>query len=531
MAARKLQFVTLTFALTFVVVTLMVAATGAGSASRPETRIPVAAAPDTGTVTPAQRGGSPEIPQARPDAVVVVPSFADIAEKANPAVVNITATEIVRSGDKKKFEGHAPFEFFFPNPDGRPKGDQDEGDPERQDHGGSGFVISDDGYILTNYHVIEDADRVNIRLLSDNHDYVAKVVGADPDTDLAIVKIDSDHKLPTIPLGDSDRMRVGDWVLAIGNPLAYEHTVTVGVVSAKGRKLYAMNRDTSLDNFIQTDAAINRGNSGGPLLNARGEAIGINAAITVSAQGISFAIPINMAKDIMSQLMSKGKVERGFLGVEIRDIDRDLDAEKREYFRLTGKKGAFVELVRPGLPADRAGLRRGDAITTVDGKPLGSSDDLIRMISAKAPGQKVSLGIVRDGKEQTLNAELMDRSTGAVNARLDSEGSPEAPEAPVKTLDKNLGLVLHEISPEIRREYRMGPEIEGLVIVHVTTTSQAWEKGLREGDVITEVNRKSVTDMDSFRAATKEMKTGSLVNLYVVGQGASRFVTLRVEEE
>jgi S1-C subfamily serine protease len=305
----------------------------------------------------------------------------------------------------------------------------------------------------------------------------------------------------------------------------------VGVVSAKGRKLYAMNRDTSLDNFIQTDAAINRGNSGGPLLNARGEAIGINAAITIAAQGISFAIPINMAKDIMSQLMSKGKVERGFLGVEIRDVDRDLDAEKREYFHLTGRKGAFVELVRPGLPADNAGLRKGDAIVTVDGKPLESSDDLIRFISAKAPGEKVDLGIVRDGKEQKLVALLTDRASGSLNTSL-SEGSPEESEPPQKMIDKSLGLVIHDLSSEIRKEYRfIPPDLEGVVIVHVATTSQAWEKGLRESDVITEVNRKQVTDLDSFRAATKDLKAGSLVNLYVVGQGASRFVTLRVEGE
>jgi len=520
MVSRKLQFVSLTLALSFAVVTVMVAASGSGSATRDTKSQPAAAA--------ASQRGAPELPQARPDAIVVVPSFADIAEKANPAVVNITATEIVRSSDKRRYEGHAPFEFFFPNPDGRPRGDQDD-DPERQDHGGSGFVISDDGYILTNYHVIEDADRINIRLLGDNHDYVAKRIGTDPDTDLAVVKIDADHKLPTIPLGDSDRMRVGDWVLAIGNPLAYEHTVTVGVVSAKGRKLYAMNRDTSLDNFIQTDAAINRGNSGGPLLNARGEAIGINAAITVSAQGISFAIPINMAKDIMSQLMNKGKVERGFLGVEIRDIDRDLDDEKREWFHLTGRKGAFVELVRPDLPASRAGLKRGDAILTVDGKPLESSDDLIRLISAKTPGEQVALGIVRDGKEQKLVAELTDRAAGITSAGP-ADAEPQESREPEKMVDRSLGVVLHEISTEVRRDYRIPPEIEGLVIVHVATTSPAWEKGLREGDVVVEVNRKPVADMASFREATHGLKTGTLVNLYVVGQGASRFVTLRFEE-
>jgi len=528
MASRKLQFVLLTLGLSIVLVTVMVAASGGGSLLSHALGQRATAIPWT-KAAGAERAEPREIPPERPDAVVVAPSFADIAERANPAVVNITATEIVRSSDRRRFEGHAPFEFFFPNPEGRPRGEEED-DPERQDHGGSGFVISDDGYLLTNYHVIEDADKITVRLLGDSRDYPARKIGSDPDTDLALLKIDADRKLPVIPLGDSDRMRVGDWVLAIGNPLAYEHTITVGVVSAKGRKLYALNRDSALDNFIQTDAAINRGNSGGPLLNARGEAIGINSAITVAAQGISFAIPINMAKEVLSQLMSKGRVSRGFLGVEIRDVERDLDAEKREYFKIEGRRGAFVENVTPDLPAAQAGLRRGDAIISVDGKPLASGDDLIRMISAKAPGETVTLGIIRDGKEQTLSAELADRTEWARVARR--AGAPtDEPESDEQKFDRSLGIVLHEITPQLRRELRLSAEAKGLAVVHVSTTSQAWEKGLREGDVIVEVNGRPVAAMESFRAVTRDLRPGSLVNLYVVGQGASRFVTLRIEEE
>jgi serine protease Do len=532
MASRKAQFVLLTLAVSFAVVTLMVAASGGTreKAVAPAAEITAPLWTEREPSPPAARGGRSGA--ADPDEVVI-PSFADIAERANAAVVNITATEIIRGGSRRRAEGRGPFDFFFPNPHGGP---DEEDDPERQDHGGSGFVISEDGYILTNHHVVEDADKVSVRLEGDSRDYPARKIGSDPDTDLALLKIDADRSLPVIPLGDSDTLRVGDWVLAIGNPLAYEHTVTVGVVSAKGRKLWAMNRDHSLDNFIQTDAAINRGNSGGPLLNARGEAIGINSAISVAGQGISFAIPINMAKEVVTQLVSTGRVSRGFLGVEIRDVQRDLDPENRQYFGLDGQTGAFVESVKPGLPADQAGLRRGDAIVSVDGKPLRSSDDLIRLISAKIPGQKVKLGIIRDGREQGLEAELTDRAEQDLVARgrrprpeeggADSDGSAEPAAA------RALGLVLHDLSPQLRAEFQIGREVtEGLVVVRVDRTSQAWEKGLREGDVVVELNRRQVKDLASFREAVRGLRPGDLVNLYVSGPGTSRYVTLRVEEE
>ena len=532
MASRRLQFIALTFALSFAVVTAMVAASGKG-AGKPAPRAAAPAGPiwTEGAPAPSPSGARPSAPP-RQEQSVVVPSFADIAEGANPAVVNVTATQIIRLDDRRRYEGRGPFDFFFPNPH-QPPGEDEEEDPERQDHGGSGFLISEDGYILTNHHVIEGAERISVRFEGDSRDYIARKIGSDPDTDLALLKVEADRKLPVIPLGDSDTLRVGDWVLAIGNPLAYEHTVTVGVVSAKGRKLWALNRDSSLDSFIQTDAAINRGNSGGPLLNARGEAIGINSAISVAGQGISFAIPINMAKDVMSQLMATGKVTRGFLGVEIRDVDRDLDPEKQEYFKLTGRKGAFVESVKPGLPADLAGLKRGDAIISVGGKPLSSSEDLIRMISAKTPGQKVALGILRDGKEQTLVAALTDRAeqAGAGPGAGDEGGTGE--DAPAgETEGRTLGFVLHPLNTTLRREFRIGSDTpEGLVVMKVDSTSQAWDKGLREGDVIVEVNRQPVKDIQSFREAAGGLKPGTLVNLYVAGPGASRYVTLRVEGE
>jgi serine protease Do len=521
MASRKLNFFLMTIGVSFLVVSLMAAAAGTTSQANAPRRTPVW----TEYPSPPGPQGRDNVPGASDRLTVVAPSFADIVERANPAVVNITATEIIRSGQQRDDSGR--FEFFFPDPRGR----GEPGDPEREDHGGSGFIISEDGYILTNYHVIEDADRINIRLLGDSREYGAELIGTDPDTDLALLKITADNPLPVIPLGDSGALRVGDWVLAIGNPLAYEHTVTVGVVSAKGRKLWAMNRDSSLDNFIQTDAAINRGNSGGPLLNARGEAVGINSAISVAGQGISFAIPIDMAKQVVTQLVSSGRVERGYLGVEIRDIAEDLDPEKREYFHLTRQKGAFVENVTPELPAAKAGLKRGDAIVAVGGEALDSSDDLIRRISSLPPGAKVQLGIIRDGQPMTLTAELADRAELARNARRGIVPDRRSDETGDELAARSLGFVVHELSDRLRRQFRLDERAEGLVVVQVDQTSVAWEKGLRPGDLITEANGTPIQGLPDFEEIMKGADPGELVSLYVQGPAASRFVTLRVPEE
>ncbi len=525
MVSRKFQFTLLTLSASFAVVTLMVAASGAGNekaveaASSTETQIWTESAPparDEGTSRDLPLSGN----------TVVLPSFADIVERANPAVVNITATEIIESGSRRSGRS-GRFEFFFPDPRRSP---DDRSDPEREDHGGSGFIISQDGYLLTNHHVVENADRITVRLLADSREYPAEVIGSDPDTDLALLKIRPNRNLPVIPLGDSSTLRVGDWVLAIGNPLAYEHTVTVGVVSAKGRKLWAMGRDPSLDDFIQTDAAINRGNSGGPLLNAQGEAVGINSAISVAGQGISFAIPVNMAKQVVSQLVNQGRVTRGALGVQIRDVARELDPDKREYFGLQNVRGAFVEHVTEDLPADRAGIRRGDTIVSVDGQRLVSSDDLIRKISAKAPGEKVTIGVLRNREEISFEVELVDRSDLDIRRASRSQSDQEEPPVGEK-LDDTLGFAVHELNPAIRRQYGLEDEDEGVVVIFVGQTSPAWEKGLQEGDLILEVNRQRIRDLESFREATRDLKAGDLLNLYVQGQGTNlRYITLRVQE-
>ncbi|HET6372160.1 MAG TPA: Do family serine endopeptidase [Candidatus Polarisedimenticolia bacterium] len=498
--------------------------------------------PDSGQsarpqVVTAQRGDSRELPLTQKkggDAALGLPNIADIAETANPAVVNIRAVEIIRPGSQKRRSNpHDPFDFFFPRPDGRgqsPDGPQGEDDgDQRQDSGGTGFLVSEDGFVITNFHVIEEADRVIITLADDSRQYTAKVVGTDPTTDLALLKIDPGRKLQTIPLGDSDRLRVGDWVIAIGNPLAYDHTLTVGVVSAKGRKLRGLSRDVSLDNYIQTDAAINRGNSGGPLLNLKGEAVGINSAISVAGQGISFAIPINMARDVMSQLRDKGKVSRGFLGVSIMDIQAELSDEDRQYFGLENRRGAFIHSVTKGQPADRAGLKKGDAIVAVDGQAITGSDDLIRTISAKPPGAQVSLGIVREGKDRSLTAELIDRPD--LTARASNPGLNETPGEP--TTDKRLGVTVQDLDAVTRQEYQIDAGVSGVVVTHVSQVSDAWERGLQEGDVITEVNRHPVSSLEQYRQVVEKLKPGDIMALYLSprGEAGGRFVTLRIGAE
>ena len=551
--SKKIKFLLLTFVVSGAVIFGMVAVGGRADGQDSRTLqattspSPADASPDrTGTpsgqkddrVVNAQRTDERELalPPGKkgPDASLYLPNIADIAERANPAVVNIRATEIIRPGSKKRRASpHDPFEFFFPRPDGRsPHGDEGEGpdDDQRQDSGGSGFIVTEDGYLLTNFHVIEDADKIVVQLADDNNEYEARVIGTDPQTDLALLKLDARRKLPTVPMGDSERLRVAEWVIAIGNPLAYDHTVTVGVVSAKGRKLNGLSRDVSLDNYIQTDAAINRGNSGGPLLNLKGEVIGINSAISVAGQGISFAIPINMARDVMMQLREKGKVSRGYLGVTIQDIQSEMRPEDREVFGLEGKRGAFIQSVVPELPAARAGIKPGDAIITVDGQQISGSDDLIRTISSKAPGAQVALGVIRDGKDRKLIAELADRPDQVARANRDEP--EETPDKPTGS-DKRLGMTVEDISSDARREFRISSDVNGVVVTRVSQVSDAWERGVREGDVIVQVNRHPVTSLDEYRATVQKLKPGEILSLYVMTPGvtAGRFVNLRVGAE
>ena len=470
-------------------------------------------------------------------------SFADIAERVNPAVVSITATEVSdRSSRNRPFFKGDPFEFFFgpqgpqqgpqpgpPSPHRRSPDQQDE--PDIETSGGSGFLISDDGYILTNYHVVEGATRIRVNLTDDRRDYNAEVVGSDPSTDLALIKIDVAKKLPYLSFGNSETLRIGDWVIAIGNPLQYEHTVTVGVVSAKGRKLGGLSRDFSLDSFIQTDAAINFGNSGGPLINTSGQVIGVNTAISSVGQGIGFAVPAVIAQEVMNQLRIKGKVSRGFLGITVGEITPDM----AEAWGLKNDQGALVQSVSPG-PAEQAGLRRGDIIVSIDGKPVTSSDEVVRLISARDPGSKVRLTVLRDGKEIALTANLGERPNNAGGQRSGQGDEDQGPGE--EENETRLGIRVEEMTPSILNELGLPRDTKGVVITHVSRVSEAWEKQLNQGDVVVEVNRVPVPSLADYRREMRKAKAGSLLVLYVInppsrtgGDPVSRYVTLRVPKE
>ena len=457
-------------------------------------------------------------------------SFSDIAEKVNPAVVSITSTETVKPkgrGGRAPFHGD-PFEFFFGPEQRRRFSPEQQEEPRLEVSGGSGFLISDDGYILTNYHVVEDATKIKVNLSGDRHDYIADVIGTDPSTDIALIKIKSDKRLPYLSLGDSETMRVGDWVMAVGNPLNYDHTVTVGVVSAKGRVLRDLSRDFSLDNFIQTDAAINFGNSGGPLVNLGGDVVGVNTAISSVGQGIGFAVPINVARDIMGQLKTKGKVSRGYLGIELAEITPDL----QEAFGLSTDKGALVNSVKPGLPAETAGLKRGDVIVAVDGKQVDSTNEVVRLVSAKEPGSNVRLTVLRNGKENTVTAKLADRSEHiGKEAPVPAEkgGRSEEPN------ERKLGISVDDVTPDVLDKLDLPDDTKGVLVTRVSRVSEAFEKGLGEGDIVLEINRVPVKSVAEYRRELGKVKEGGLVVLYVMspsgrtgGDPISRYVTLRL---
>jgi len=424
-----------------------------------------------------------------------VVSFADVAERLNPAVVNIDATS--RGTRSRRFGG-------LPVPEGpelfdRP-GDRDPQGPRRG--AGTGFIIDPAGLILTNHHVVDGADRIMVRL-TDGRNLHATRVGSDPDTDIALIKVDSTRPLPYAALGDSDSLRVGEWVVAIGNPLAYEHTVTVGVVSFIGRKLF----DSSLDRYIQTDAAINFGNSGGPLINARGEVIGINAAISSRAANIGFAVPINQARSILPQLRDKGRVSRGYIGVSLRDVDPDLQRS----LGLSNSDGALVQDVTPGSPGARAGLRTYDLIVAVDGKAVSGDDQLIALIAARQPGTVATLQVVRDNRPVNLAVKLAERP-----ARERKTANDDFPTSqPSSQRGPSLGLSVRDLDRGFAERFKLPEGMQGVVISRVEPMSPAFDADVERGHVLLEINRHAVHSVDDFRRLTADAKAGDILALYV----------------
>jgi serine protease Do len=464
----------------------------------------------------APAAASPAAPAApaRAPQMIALPSFADIAEQVMPAIVSVTATDIIKA-DKRRRNFHNfgngdadPFEFFF-GPDGPRRKGTDEDEDQKQLSGGTGFIIEPEGYILTNNHVIEGAEKVEVKV-GDRDDYTAKIVGRDPATDLALLKIEGKGPFPTVRLGDSDKIRVGEWVMAIGDPLNFDKSVTVGVISGKGRNVGLSRATSSFESLLQTDAAINFGNSGGPLVNVSGEVVGINTAIA-RAQNIGFAVPVNMAKRLLPQL-KKGKVVRGFLGVQVQSIDK----KWQETYGLKSAEGALIESVEKGKPADKAGIKYEDVITRVDDVPVKTHRDLIDYVSGKAPGTKITLGFIRDGKEQTTVVTLETRPEDG------EKPAAEDDDAKAGNKQKMLGLELDDLSPQARRAYGLDRDVEkGVVVTHVKPVSPAADANLVEGDVILEVNGTPVASVDELQAQIRKAPKGKYIRFYVL-RGGSR---------
>jgi len=441
-------------------------------------------------------------------------SFSALSEMASPAVVNISTERTIKGGGRV-------YRHFFRGP----RGPSEENDPMRdlfdrffgggrqrefkQRSLGSGFVVDKAGHIVTNNHVIEDADEIKV-ILSDEEEYDAEIVGRDPNTDIALIKIKSGEDLPVVQLGDSDALKVGQWVVAIGNPFGLDHTVTAGIVSAKGRVIGI----TRYDDLIQTDASINPGNSGGPLLNMKGEVVGINTAIVASGTGIGFAIPINLASGVIDQLRDKGEVTRGWLGVEIQDLTEEL----ADYYGRETRKGVLVTNAIDGDPADQAGIRPKDIITEIDGTKIDSSKTLLSLIAGTGVDEVVKVKVYRDGDEKTFRVKIGRRDEEKLLARSSRDRGD----------DDGLGIRVSEITPDMANRYNIA-ETEGVIVTAVRSGGKGVEGGIRVGDIIKEVNRRPVRNHQDYYSAIGDVDRGDPILMYV-RRASGRYVIIRLEK-
>ena len=443
-----------------------------------------------------------------------LPDFTPLVEDASPAVVNISTkqNQPVRGGPQAQMpdlEGIPPmFREFFER--GMPQ------QPERRREAqslGSGFIISEDGYVLTNNHVVADADEIMVRL-PDRSEMQAKLVGADPRSDVALLKIEG-NSLPTVKIGSSEELKAGEWVVAIGSPFGFDHTVTAGVVSAKGRSL----PNESYVPFIQTDVAINPGNSGGPLFNLEGEVVGINSQIFTRSggfMGLSFAIPIDVAMDVANQLREDGKVSRGWLGVVIQEVNKDL----AESFGLDRPAGALVAQVMDGGPAAKGGLKVGDVILSVNGKSIDMSGDLPHLIGAMKPGSKAKLEVVRDGQRKTLNIDIGALpEDGDVLASAGGSGS-------TTHSNNRLGVSVTELTDAQRQAL----EISGGVAISDISQGPAAMIGLRPGDIITHLNNEAIDSVSKFSQVVKDLPKNRSVSMRVLREGRASFITFKLPQ-
>lgn len=435
-------------------------------------------------------------------------SFADLADEVKYSVVNISTTQVVKGSPLQPFVGpNAPFGGFFGDDffkhffGNMPKGGM-------KTHAlGSGFVISKDGLILTNNHVVEKATEIKVKLESDKEgkEYDAKVIGRDPKTDLALIRVKPDANFPKpAHLGDSDAIRVGDWVMAVGNPFGLGQTVTTGIISAKGRIIGA----GPYDDFLQTDAAINPGNSGGPLFDMKGEVIGINTAIIAQGQNIGFTIPINLAKELLPQLKA-GKIVRGWLGVMIQDVTPDL----AKSFGLKETKGVLISDVTKGSPAEKAGLKRGDVVKGLDEHEVENAHTLSRLVAATQPNSKAKLGIIRAGKEKTIEVTI-----GTMPQKVEGQ-LPEKATA--------WGLSVQDITPELAQQLGLNPDEQGVVISGVDPGSPAGEAGLRTGDVVKEVNRQEIHNLNEYNQAIEKAKQDKSLLFVIKRGGGTLYVVIK----
>jgi len=437
------------------------------------------------------------------------PSFADLVEVLQPSVVNISTTSVVRQKSpfqrqpNSPFGGNDPFEDFFKKFFG---GDSPQKEFKRRGLG-SGFIMSKDGYVVTNNHVIDKATDIEV-ILQNGDKYEAKIIGKDPKTDLAVLKFEPDQEVQAVNFGDSAHLRIGDWVIAIGNPFGLGYTVTAGIVSAKGRSLGL----GAYDDFIQTDASLNPGNSGGPLFNLKGDVVGVNTAIVARGQGIGFAIPIDMAEFVIEQLKSNGKVVRGWLGVYVQKVTPEIASS----FGLKEEEGALVSDLAPDSPAEKAGIIRGDIIVEYDGQKVDDVSDLTNMAAVTAPGTEVDVKVIQDGKAKTVKVTLQE--------------FPEQEAQAEDEVRKSLGLTVRQLTPKIVKRFKISQD-EGVIIAGVDQGSTAGDAGLKPGDIILDVNKQPIKTLADYSAALGDLNPGDTA-LFLVKRGDNTiYAALRIKKD
>lgn len=463
-----------------------------------------------------QRRGSPAAPapapQVPPSIAAGLPSLAPLVKSVGPSVVNLKVqTKIRRAQVGQRQRPRTPFDEFF-GPGFMDRFMEQMPSEIPRDSLGTGFIIDPSGLILTNNHVVENAEDITV-VLRDRREFHAKIIGRDPKIDVALIQAEGADGLPVVDLGDSDQIEPGDWVVAIGNPFGLANTVTLGIVSAKGREIGMSN----YDDFIQTDTAINPGNSGGPLISLDGRVVGVNTAINAAAQGIGFAIPINIVKDLLPQL-KEGRVRRAWLGVFIQAMDKDL----AEVLGLPEPKGALVSQVVKDSPADKAGIKDKDVILKFNNQPVEKQSDLPRVVAHSPMGQKMPVEVLRDGKVRTVDVvltELKDDGSAETGA-----GSDQGP-APTDVI----GIEVQNLTPELRSRAGVGPDVEGVIVTSVKPGSAAFQAGIRPGDVVVDAGNRTIRSSKDLVDAVKDARPAGRIMVRLLRQGQPRLLVIRLK--